>query len=724
MASPDPASSADRFIDLSDVGTIGALIAGTAENAAAFQRFQNDFERQDVVTHVDLADFLQKQTSPPSARFIDTVRAVGDALALSDASPDSEVIWYGNDKGLLSAAFALVRVSGSTRKVYTDSLGDTFARRALSDIAPAKAERYDVVQHPGSWSQLAAEQRPSTGRISVVCAEHPFFDTTVPALMRDNWAAAIANADAVILLSPTGKAGLVDVAGSHITAAASRSTGGNRSPRADVLIAPEARSTAARIELPKVKDEQRLAGIKVAVIGSNLCGLTAAHELRRQGADTLLVERGRAVGKTCHTLVLGPCRVDLGEHLFPIHIPEAKAFWHSILKDEFRPLYYHVARLTSAGLTPVFWDMRSVEFIFGSENYAEFLESLASAEADFTAMAEDEWGPARDIVHANGRWMLDVVVGRYHNRRQNAPWRDLTRAKVTSELKSLSRHNADWPIDWSQYPAEPEARVALAATWKDATNKAIAYSWNVANYSGKDEPADYVGSYYPRFGCGQMSDRIFELYGDMGGVSRLSETIRSADVAGDGRIERIVTSSGEAFDVDFVVASDVAATAEALPGAIMPPLDGPPRIVFAVLIIEQADVFPYTTISVTDPGALALRITNFSNWSDEMTIEPGYTSIGFEFRHSPWSDLSELAGWSDEEIASYSVRLLRKAGFDVTDRVRMSKVVRIPAKSPINDDALERHGNILKMTAGNLAGTTAEGLTVPDQIAAMLSRSS
>lgn len=111
-----------------------------------------------------------------------------------------------------------------------------------------------------------------------------------------------------------------------------------------------------------------------------------------------------------------------------------------------------------------------------------------------------------------------------------------------------------------------------------------------------------------------------------------------------------------------------------------------------------------------------LRITNFSNWSNGMTIEPGHTGIGFEFRHTPWSDLTELSQWDNEEVVTYCLEQLRGAGFDVSSDVISSHGVRIPQRTPLDASALYEHKNIARMVATNLAGTTREGLQVPELI--------
>lgn len=147
-----------------------------------------------------------------------------------------------------------------------------------------------------------------------------------------------------------------------------------------------------------------------------------------------------------------------------------------------------------------------------------------------------------------------------------------------------------------------------------------------------------------------------------------------------------------------------------------------PSIVFLAVVVENARVFPYTTISVSDPSSKILRITNFRNWSDDMSSDPRFSSLGFEFRNTPWSDLNDWSRLTDKTVLDYALKELRRFGFPIDGQVRHYKVIRIPPKESFDPGPLRKIKNIFLFDATNLGGTTAWGLEVPDQIANRLMR--
>ena len=487
------------------------IVPIAARNATTYQAFQNDFVRVCRSQHVDVDEYLRKSLAVDVNHLIEQLHTLTAAINKLGVAEDAEAVWLGDDSGFPSATLAIARPASRVIKAPTKSIQDTFVKLALEEALPDISLRYDVVAHPGSWSRLGEQRSMAKTRITIVDARHPVFDPESPRVLCYNWARVVCNGDILIVWDAIPSPGKPAVHESPLFPGAQLGTLEGQYLRLTMIGKPKLTVERPIAAQPQSPNPKRFEGLRVAVVGSNLCGLTAAHQLRLQGAETLIVEREKSVGKTCRTLTMGPCRIDLGEHLFPTHIPEATSFWHQILSDEFRPLYYNVALLTSAGLTPPISNARAIEFFFGSKAYNQYMRDLSEAEDQAVAVPEN-WVVARELLLANGRWYFDTIVGSYHLRRQNRSWSEISRENVSVHLDRLTQHNRDWHLDWSKYPQDLKERVSFAATTTSAVARSVEYSWNLQNYSSDDAELLFQGTYYPRKGCGHMSDAIHEAY--------------------------------------------------------------------------------------------------------------------------------------------------------------------------------------------------------------------
>ena len=74
---------------------------------------------------------------------------------------------------------------------------------------------------------------------------------------------------------------------------------------------------------------------QVVIIGGGPSGLTAAHELIRQGVRPVVLEKEPLVGGLARTESYRGFHFDLGGHRFFTKVPEVQAMWREVLGDDF-----------------------------------------------------------------------------------------------------------------------------------------------------------------------------------------------------------------------------------------------------------------------------------------------------------------------------------------------------------------------------------------------------
>ena len=133
---------------------------------------------------------------------------------------------------------------------------------------------------------------------------------------------------------------------------------------------------------------------------------------------------------------------------------------------------------------------------------------------------------------------------------------------------------------------------------------------------------------------------------------------------------------------------------------------------FVCLIFNEAQYIPYTTINVPDKESPIMRITPFSNWSEALSSVANKTTVGFEIRYSPKSNLRSFSQKSNEEISEYCLKFLQKNLKRKLIKPEKSIVIKIPDKSNINRSSILHLKNLIIIDSTNMANTTLSGLEI------------
>jgi protoporphyrinogen oxidase len=208
---------------------------------------------------------------------------------------------------------------------------------------------------------------------------------------------------------------------------------------------------------------------------------------------------------------------------------------------------------------------------------------------------------------------------------------------------------------------------------------------------------------YPRFGPGQMWERVAEIGSEKGSPVLFGRSIESVKHE-DGRVRSVVSRNAtgtleEHAGTDFISSIPI----RELIGRLDPPAPEPVRraaeslsyrdFITVALMIDRADVFPDNWIYIHDPSVHVGRIQNFKNWSPDMVPDQSKTCLGLEYfcfeGDGLWtSDDSTLVELAGKELA--------QLGISSPDKIFDGVVVRQQKAYPVYDDAYQSHVDVIR----------------------------
>jgi protoporphyrinogen oxidase len=394
------------------------------------------------------------------------------------------------------------------------------------------------------------------------------------------------------------------------------------------------------------------------IIGGGPAGLTAAYELSKHGARSLVLEKDPVVGGLSRTVCHRGYRFDIGGHRFYTKIPEVEQVWHELLGDQL---------LTRPRLSRIFYRGRFLHYplqamevcrSLGLGETAQILASYLQARAFPSPLEEsfEQW-----VTNRFGRKLYETFFKTYTEKVWGIPCSDIGAEWGAQRIQNLTVAQTIWRA------LLPRARRGAVRSMIDRFE-------------------------YPRLGPGQMWERCRDVVRERG-----SEVLTGRDVVKirhDGR------------HVTHVEVEDVEGRREELPASdvissmalhdVIPFLDPLPSAEVQVaarrlryrdfltvaLVIERETLFPDNWIYVHSPEVRMGRIQNFKNWSPEMVPEPGRSCLGLEY--FVWEN-DDLWGSSDDALLDLGARELEQLRIASRREVVDGAVVRMRRAYPLYD---------------------------------------
>jgi protoporphyrinogen oxidase len=390
------------------------------------------------------------------------------------------------------------------------------------------------------------------------------------------------------------------------------------------------------------------------VIGGGPAGLTAGYLLAKAGKKVIVFEADEQVGGIAKTVV-DPhgYRFDLGGHRFFTKNQEVNDLWLEIMGDEF---------LMRPRMSRIFWRGRYLDYPLKG---TDVIRKLGPVELVLCGLSY--------------LWAAVKPKGREDNLEQ---WVSNRFGKRLYGHFFKSYTEKVWGVPATEVRAEWAAQRIKGLSFFSAAKAAF--------FGNKSNIKTLIDKFqYPRYGPGQMWEKMTARIEEMGGEVRLTTPVTQIELDGD-RVKAI-HADGEVIEPRAVISSlplrdtvrmaDPAAPSEVVQaGASLRYRD----FLTVALVVEGEDPFPDNWIYIHEPDVEVGRIQNFRSWSPWMVPDPDTSCVGMEYFCFQGDRLWNMA---DEDLVALATRELEQLGLVKPGQVRRGYAVRVPLAYPMYDES-------------------------------------
>jgi protoporphyrinogen oxidase len=423
--------------------------------------------------------------------------------------------------------------------------------------------------------------------------------------------------------------------------------------------------------LPEITPER-----PVLALGAGPAGLTAAYLLAKRGKPVIVLESSGQVGGLARTEVRDGYRFDLGGHRFFTKAGEVDELWHEVLGDEF---------LRRPRQSRIYWNHKFLEYPLqgmdvirklGPVDLSKALGSYLWAATKPKGREDtfEEW-----VCNRFGRWLFNQFFKSYTEKVWGVSTAEIRSEWAAQRIKGLSFFAA--------------ARHAFFGPGGTQI-KSLISEFN-----------------YPRYGPGQMWERMRDEIRARGGEVRLNAPVTRMRTDGARMVE--VVAGGETLRPSYVISSlplrtTVGITEPEAAGEVRDAARGLRYRDFltVALVIEGEDLFPDNWIYIHDPSVRVGRIQNFRSWSPWMVPNDTDASIGMEYFCFEGDKLWSMA---DEDLVALATREIQELGLARAERVKIGFVVRVHKAYPMYDAEFSERVTTIRSWLDQISNLTQVG---------------
>lgn len=401
----------------------------------------------------------------------------------------------------------------------------------------------------------------------------------------------------------------------------------------------------------------------VIIIGAGPAGLTAAYELAKRKAQSVVLEKTDTFGGLARTVEYKGYHFDIGGHRFFTKVDRVMKMWQEVLGDDFlkRPRLSHIYYNRKFFRYPI--QPLDVLFKLGLGQVA--LAGISFLKSKFFKRPEEVS-------------FEDYIVNNFGER--------LYRTFFKSYTEKV------WGIPCSEIRAEWAAQRIKGLSLVSLAKSAI-----LGNRGNKIKTL-IEEFYYPRLGPGMMWRKTKDLV-EKSGFGKILFNTKPCAIIHDGK-KIIGVEAEDSSEKKMKILGS--ALISSMPLSELLQKMRPPLVkevleaagslnyrdfITVALIIGRKDMFSDNWIYIHEPGVMVGRIQNFKNWSPEMVADFNKTCLGMEYFCFKTDPIWKM---SDEELIMMAARELEKIGLARAEEVLDGMVVRMEKTYPVYDEAYEK----------------------------------
>lgn len=402
------------------------------------------------------------------------------------------------------------------------------------------------------------------------------------------------------------------------------------------------------------------------IIGGGPAGLTAAHELTDNGAETTVLEKASIVGGFARTESYRGFHFDMGGHRFFTKSKKIDAFWHEVLADDF---------IERDRLSRIYYRKRFFPYPLKPLNT---LLSLGVWESLIVLTSCLRWKafPCREE-ETFEQW----VTNRFGRRLFETFFKTYTE-KV-------------WGISCSELKAEWAAQRIKGLSLKTAV-------LNMFRTPNRNIKTLIEHFHYPRLGPGMMWRAVAKRICERGGTVRMESEVVRIERSGS-RIDRVIVNSGgdelRVEGTDFISSMPLTEFVKKLdPPAPRHVLEAAGELKYrdfltVCLIVNNPQLFEDNWVYIHDPEVHVGRIQNYRNWSRDMVPDSGQSSLGLEYFCSVGDEVWNM---KDDDLVELGKREVSLLGLAEYEDVEDGCVFRVQKSYPVYDSDYRQHLKVLR----------------------------
>jgi protoporphyrinogen oxidase len=469
------------------------------------------------------------------------------------------------------------------------------------------------------------------------------------------------------------------------------------------------------------------------IIGAGPAGLTAALEFcRKTQIQPIVLESSNRIGGISCTIRHNGNRIDIGGHRFFSKSDRVMDWWTEIMpiaseqdKSEFAIQYQNQERKVFCGANG---KQRTGPKAVADPDCEMLVRPRKSRIYFMRSFFDYPLSLSPETLRRLGLWRALRIVASYAwaqipPRRKECSLEDFLINRFGRELYRTffkSYTEKVWGVECDRISAAWGAQRIKGLDLK----KAVSHFLRRFLSRRKDAPADIRQKdsetslieqfLYPKYGPGQLWERVARLVEQAGGEVRLGWRVTRLHVrTGHDGVERVtavdartpegetVTLEGDYFFSTMPVRELLRALDTPIPDEILEISDGLQYRDFITvgllvdrLLITEGDgsAVKDTWLYIQEPDVKVGRLQIFNNWSPYLVSDPKKMWIGLEYF---CNDTDALWKMADEEIAEFAVSEVEKIGILNENEVRDRCVFRVPKTYPAYFGTYERFDEIV-----------------------------